>query len=187
MARGDHSLKRSAEASSDSKPDYKKSKTANNKPPAVSKSPTKGGKPSPAGAKGNGKKTHVPRSLSDAVAKHNKDKKVDNKKPDGKKGETVGKGEDGGKPKKAFKKKTDGKKPFKREAKVPMTPAERRASKPNFALVRHRLRPFLSCFFFCSFFKNALILLFWLHLCLCMSFSLAFIPTAFALLCRCIL
>lgn len=38
------------------------------------------------------------------------------------------------KDKKTFKKKIDGK-PKRKERKAPMTPAERRASKPNFALV----------------------------------------------------
>ena len=61
-----------------------------------------------------------PKSLLDAVAK-DKSAKVSasvNEKKD----------------KKTFKKKTDGK-PKRKERKAPMTPAERRASKPNFALV----------------------------------------------------
>ena len=67
----------------------------------------------------------MPRSLSDAVAKDKKDKGMD---PKGKKDE---------KGSKTFKKKTDNKKRPRKESKAPMTPAERRASKPNFALVRH--------------------------------------------------
>ena len=35
MARGDHSLKRSAAAVAEAKPDNKKAKTFNNKPPAA--------------------------------------------------------------------------------------------------------------------------------------------------------
>ena len=83
-------------------------------------------------------KAQVPRSLTDAVKKHNKDKKesIPNAGSD-----KTGKGVDSKvkkdeKSTKTFKKKTDGEKKFRKEAKVPMTPAERRASKPNFALVR---------------------------------------------------
>ena len=85
-------------------------------------------------------KAQVPRSLTDAVAKHKKDhpKKgsISNAGSD-----KTGKGVDSKvkkdeKSTKTFKKKTDGEKKFRKEAKVPMTPAERRASKPNFALVR---------------------------------------------------
>ena len=83
-------------------------------------------------------KAQVPRSLTDAVKKHNKDKKGSTPSAGGDK---AGKGVDGKvkkdeKSTKTFKKKTDGEKKFRKEAKVPMTPAERRASKPNFALVR---------------------------------------------------
>lgn len=66
----------------------------------------------------------MPRSLSDAVAKDKKDKGGDSVvKKDVKSNKT-------------FKKKTDGQKRPRKEMKAPMTPAERRASKPNFALVR---------------------------------------------------
>lgn len=68
----------------------------------------------------NLKKTKNPKSLLDAVAKDKsgKESASTNDKKD----------------KKTFKKKSDGK-PKRKERKAPMTPAERRASKPNFALV----------------------------------------------------
>lgn len=70
-------------------------------------------------------KPFAPRSLSDAVAKDKKDRGVVDVKD-----------KKDGKDKKAFKKKTEGgQKKIRKEKKAPMTPAERRASKPNFALV----------------------------------------------------
>lgn len=73
-------------------------------------------------------KSNVPRSLTDAVAKHKKDTTKDTKKPFKKPFNNTG-----------DKKQPDGAKPKykKSENKAPMTPAERRALKPNFSLVCH--------------------------------------------------
>ena len=142
MARGDHSLKRSAAAVAEAKPDNKKAKTFNNKPPTANPKNTlkkvelrlwsiyysqQLHKIRLAQEHLNScelQKTSVPRSLSDAVAKDKKDKGGD---PKGKKDV---------KGTKTFKKKSDNQKRPRKEVKAPMTPAERRASKPNFALVR---------------------------------------------------
>mmetsp|Transcript_15693 Transcript_15693/g.15033 ORF Transcript_15693/g.15033 Transcript_15693/m.15033 type:complete len:336 (+) Transcript_15693:61-1068(+) len=116
MARGNQ-LKRESDGGNQPEQPSKKAKTG---PPNEKGGPVKG---PVKGKKSFDKKSNVPRSLTDAVAKDKKEHPSKNAKKDG--------GD-----KKTFKKKTDGeKKKFNKEYKAPMTPAERRASKPNFSLV----------------------------------------------------